>query len=177
MPVFSFDITASQILQSFQPPWLTFIMKCVSVVAAPELLIIIFLVIAGYFMYQRDVIRGKYLVILLSGNLLTPMLKALIARPRPNDGLAVILTHNSGYSFPSGHALGIVIFCSAILLINNKRFSLLTFLLSAIIILIVGYSRIYLGAHWITDVAAGLIIGLGWSLLCRILFLPSTAKR
>jgi undecaprenyl-diphosphatase len=99
------------------------------------------------------------------GGLLNVALKAFFARARPE--LAEALRHASGYSFPSGHAMGSTIVFGALAYLAlrilptwRERAAALAFAVSMIIA--IASSRIYLGVHWISDVAAGIVAGLIW---------------
>lgn len=102
--------------------------------------------------------------------------KRFIQRPRPvpiYDGLAE-------YSFPSGHAsMSIVLFgFLAILLVQaappawRRGIAFATLLL----ILMISFSRVYLGAHWMSDVAAGLGFGLAWLALLTMMYWRHVAQ-
>ena len=100
-------------------------------------------------------------LIMLSTGIFTLAIKTLIARPRP---LAAIVSIPKNYSFPSGHTLISTVFylTLAYMLVNNKNKNekKLTYFYMFLLILSVGFSRIYLGVHFFTDVTFGLIYGL-----------------
>lgn len=87
------------------------------------------------------------------------ILKNIFCRPRP-DGMIVA---EVGYSFPSGHAQGSAAFFVALillLLMNVKRLRIIPLIITCIIIpIVVGFTRIYLGVHYIGDVIAGFALG------------------
>jgi undecaprenyl-diphosphatase len=168
------DLHFSQAIQHFQPGWLNTVMRAVSDVAAPVVLIVITLVLVIYLFLQRKYPSGTTLLILAAGNLLTIILKNIFNQPRPSAPLVHVLTHESSYSFPSGHAIGAVLFAASIgvsiwpRLSRTARSWAVGYL--TIFCLLVGYSRVYLGVHWLTDVVYGFAIGLAWALGCMWLF-------
>ena len=89
------------------------------------------------------------------------ILKDLVARPRPceseflNEFLAFDYPTEDGFSFPSGHMTAISAATLAIFLCFNKKFSWIGFPF----VLIMGASRIYLLAHYPSDVLAGMVVG------------------
>jgi membrane-associated phospholipid phosphatase len=92
------------------------------------------------------------------------LLKAIIGRPRPSAELVRVLDVQSNKSFPSGHALFVTVmlgFLIYLCLTYMRRGMLRTTCLTilALLILLTGISRVYLGAHWPSDVLGGYIIG------------------
>jgi undecaprenyl-diphosphatase len=102
--------------------------------------------------------------IALSSLVLMLILKQLFRRKRP---LAPLLKAARGLSFPSGHAIMAVTFFGLIVYIlshtiqSQALFIILTILLITLILLI-GFSRVYLRVHYASDVMAGFIIGVCW---------------
>jgi|1186.fasta_scaffold32614_2 membrane-associated phospholipid phosphatase len=96
--------------------------------------------------------------------LLNPLAKHAVARPRPlfHDASVVYTT----YSFPSGHTMGTtaVYAALAIILARRTRYGPLAIGGAAAMIVLIALSRIYLGAHYISDVAGGVLLGLAWVL-------------
>ncbi len=87
--------------------------------------------------------------------------KELIQRARPLN----ILINETNSSFPSGHALIAIVFFGMISYLMLKRNiskiqKITTIVISLIIILIIGFSRIYLNAHWLSDILAGYFLGI-----------------
>lgn len=93
------------------------------------------------------------------------VLKNLIARPRPcwrNEDILLLAKVPTDYSFPSGHTL--VSFEAATgIFFANKKWGIPALILASAI----GFSRIYLGVHYVTDVLAGVIIGVLLTILAR----------
>ena len=103
------------------------------------------------------------------GALLNLALKHLFHRQRPV--LENPLVTLSSYGFPSGHTMGATIFYGALALIVSysvRRWSwrFLVGWIAALAIALVGASRIYLGAHYFTDVIGAIAVGLAWLAFC-----------
>ncbi len=107
------------------------------------------------------------LVVIAAGSALLPfVVKLIVARPRPTIGN---LSHLSSLSFPSEHTtqaaaiyLAIAIMLSQTLARGWREAAIA---IGVVIALAVAWSRVYLGLHYPTDVAAGLVLGWGWALL------------
>ena len=96
--------------------------------------------------------------------LLNLLAKQAIARPRPlfHDPSVVTTT----YSFPSGHTMGTTAVYAALAIIVARRTRYAPFVIagSAAMIVLIALSRIYLGAHYVSDVVGGVLLGLAWVL-------------
>jgi len=134
------------------------------------------IVVAGSLVCVYWLVQKKYpLVLIFLGTLIGTeasvyIIKHLVARPRP-FGLAII--REDSFSFPSGHATIAVVFYGFLLLVlwrtlhkHTKRVLLLSYLLW---VFLIGLSRIYLGVHYLSDVLAGYILGIGWLWIASIL--------
>lgn len=107
------------------------------------------------------------LLVIAAGSALLPItVKLFVARPRPT---IEHLSHLSSLSFPSEHTtqaaavyLTIAIMLSAGLTRGWREAAIV---LGVLIALAVAWSRVYLGVHYPTDVAAGLLLGWSWALL------------
>jgi len=114
--------------------------------------------------------RGPALFLLAAmagAGLWSTLLKALVQRARPS--IIEPLVHYADASFPSGHASLAAAFYGALGILLARRLArrLLWIIALALTVLIVGFSRVYLGAHYPSDVLAGYALGFSWlSLLC-----------
>ena len=98
----------------------------------------------------------------ISGEIIKEILKFIFHKERPDISLALI--QENGFSFPSGHAFMSVIFYGMICYFiyqacKNKWQKIILLITTTILIFLIGYSRIYFGVHWISDVLAGWLIG------------------
>lgn len=129
----------------------------------------------------RQRMRHALLVVVAAAGagLLVTLTKNLYQRERPP--LGVRLTVETTYSLPSGHALGsaVVLGVLAVVAILGLRSATARALVAACAVLgtlIIGFSRLYLGAHWLTDVLAGWLLGAAWLALCVTLVRPRTTR-
>ena len=107
-----------------------------------------------------------YLAVTAGGGALLNMeLKRYFARARPD--VAEMLRRSTGYSFPSGHAMGSTVVFGALSYLAFRtalhwKWKTAAPALAITLIASVALSRVYLGAHWISDVAAGIACGTIW---------------
>lgn len=98
--------------------------------------------------------------------LLNPMLKLLFHRPRPE--LAYV--HLETYSFPSGHAAGSASVYALVLYLlaryARRRWQVLCAVCYVVLVASIGFSRLYLEVHYLSDVLAGVSLGGAWAAAC-----------
>jgi membrane-associated phospholipid phosphatase len=146
-------------------PWLTVIMANVTWLGSNWLLLPI--LAAATIVLLRRGNRSAVLAVwtgYLGAIVLYILAKPLVHRPRPPA--ADLIGHASGRSFPSGHATqalaawGVL---AVVLLAGRSRTArTVTLTAATVVVLLVGASRIYLGAHWLTDVLAGYALTAAW---------------
>ena len=112
------------------------------------------------------------LVAVPCGMLLNEWLKLAVHRQRPFvEGAFVDWT---GYSFASGHTMGATLLYGQLLLfvlplLKGHHLRLICVFSAALLVLLVGFTRIALGAHFLTDVVAAMFFGIIWLMLCTLL--------
>ena len=118
----------------------------------------------------------------LSG-LVSSLVKLLINRPRPAKDLVRIIEITREQSFPSGHTLFYTVFFGFLIIIMgnlksvNYYFRISIIVLSSAMILLIPFSRIYLGAHWFTDVLGGALLGVLCLSVLGYFYLPKTETK
>jgi undecaprenyl-diphosphatase len=95
-----------------------------------------------------------------------PGLKSLIASPRPTPEAVAVVVQAGGLGFPSGHAMGAALFYGAITVIApqvfaNRHIARGIQVAAVVMMALIALSRVRLGVHWPSDVAGGLLFGLG----------------
>lgn len=155
------------------PRWLAEVGRDMTTLGGVAFISLLTLTIAGYLWLRR--LYGTLTLLLTSvvgGLIVSSVLKAVFARPRPD--LVPHLSIVSTSSFPSGHAMmSAVVFLTIGTLLGRvvPEFRLKAyFLIIAIVLtLLVGVSRVYMGVHYPTDVLAGWAAGLAWALGCGLI--------
>lgn len=154
------------------PLWLRQVMVDITALGSLAVLTIITTFAAGYLVASRKPALAAFMVgAVVGGALISTLLKAVYARTRPD--LVAHLVGTDSASFPSGHAMNsaVTYLTLAVLLARaEKSVAVRRFLISMAIglTLTIGFSRLYLGVHWPTDVAAGWIVGGLWAAACSL---------
>ncbi len=165
--VIPIDVTITREFQENKSPWLSTSMILVSAFGnKPLLMSAVVLITALIFWYFRLRLEALFIVSLSGVSLLLNVLiKLIVSRPRPSPSLVEIIQMSGGQSFPSGHVMSYVAFWGLLLsfgiILFKKdgwwRYMLL--IISALFVVLVGPSRIYLGDHWASDVLGGYLFG------------------
>ncbi len=150
------------------PSWLASVVTGITHIGDSIFLIVLSVGVLGYGVYQRKKLEVLTLVGCIGGVfLLTPLLKNLFGRPRPD--IVDHLVHASSASFPSGHTLRSAVVYIALFFILQRLLSVHSLTkyspIVGILIVAIGSSRVVLGVHWPSDIIGGWLIAGLWLLL------------
>lgn len=152
------------------PPWLVDVARDITALGSAAVLAVVIAVAVVLLAVARRYRSAVFVAVsAVSGASLTLFLKAWFDRPRPE-----FMPHDlyvSGASFPSGHAtMSTVVYLTlAVLLvrfIDRAGIRIAVLALAVTLSVLVGVTRVYLGVHWPSDVAAGWACGSAWALGC-----------
>ena len=159
--IYFIEITGDVYQKDFITPIAKIITEFGSVVILISIATILFIVIRnkkiGFCIFLNLAIIGA----------LNQILKNIVQRPRPTE---YRLINQSGYSFPSGHSMASVAFYGFLIYlifkkVKNKKVRNTVIFCLALLILLIGISRIYLGVHYTSDVLAGFLISVSYLMI------------
>lgn len=154
------DAAIGQFLQGLRTDWATSAMVGITMTGDMAVLLpVVVLLIAGLVASRQWVMAGTVTAASLAGAIFVPVFKTLLQRARPIP----MYQGADGFSFPSGHStLATIIFGMLALLVAqtiSHRFRGPVYAGFATLIALIGVSRVYLQAHWPSDVLAGMLFG------------------
>lgn len=158
--------------------WLTTSMQRLTWLGSTAVIVPLGLALGGWFMFRRGDWRPLVLLVAAVGGAIATyeIVKPAVGRQRPPA--SEWIGHYGGAAFPSGHATQAVAFfaMAAIVLTAGApiRHRVVLWAAAAGIALIVGFSRLYLGAHWLSDVLGGFALGVAWVALVAAVRLSRT---
>ena len=164
--MFPFELDFLKCLESIRTGFLNTIFQGITILGEETLIIL--LVVTLWFAVNRKLAQ-KVLFITVSSLTVNGIVKNIAQIPRPfTKGISCVRVDTAtGFSFPSGHTQGLATWTTVFALKLKKLwFSILV----AVLILLVGFSRLYLGAHYPSDVVFGIVLGVGIAVLGSILF-------
>ena len=148
-PTNEFDVITSNLLQI---KILGQTAKIISTIFNDKILLLIMVLLSAFLFWIKEAKKAIFIFFSAGfGGLILFIIKYIVQRVRPLPEVF------SGYSFPSGHSTIIVVFFLSLLFIINKK-EILS-MLATFAIIAVPISRVVLGAHFLSDVVAGLLLG------------------
>jgi membrane-associated phospholipid phosphatase len=170
-PLVRWDVEFSRWLHEHSNPTLVSAFKLFTLLGSVPFLALLVLAVAFLLLRRREVKQAALLCLGALGiEILFSILKLVFHRPRPE--LAYV--HLDTYSFPSGHASGsagiyAILFYLAARRLSMSAKAILAFAYVALVGLI-GFSRLYLEVHYLSDVLAGITLGIGWAAGCLVIY-------
>ncbi len=161
-----FDESIRNYIHQFSGPLATSVMIFFSFLGSPLFLIFSGIIIIAAFWYVKDKRAIALLLITMAGEIILEFgLKQFFERARPDVFFNYPLP--SSFSFPSGHAFGALCFYGILAWLITQKLSrtiikIIIWVTSIMLILMIGFSRLYLGVHYPSDVIAGYAAGLFW---------------
>lgn len=155
------------------PAWLDTVMRDITALGGLTVLGFVTLAVSGLLWFlSRPRSAGILLLAIIGGQIFSHLSKAIFDRPRPD--LVPHGTLVTSASFPSGHSMmaAVVWLTLAAMVTRGQPGRAVRVYITALAIavtLAVGFSRVWLGVHWPTDVLAGWAAGAAWALICRAL--------
>ncbi len=165
--MFGFEIEILQFFESIRTEGLTRLVELVTMFGEETLMII--LVAALWFAVDKMMAQRIAFVAVMSLSA-NGILKNLLKVPRPFASGKVTCARPetaTGYSFPSGHVQNFTTWSSLVAIQIRKRWF---YMLVSLLILGVGFSRMYLGAHYPSDVLVGILLGVSFAVFGNLLF-------
>lgn len=146
------------------------IFNVVTQLGSPVVVVLVFAV-ALYLWHRGDILLlWNWLGANVGGKAIEYVLKSTVHRSRPQYAAAYLYGHS--YSFPSGHTMGSTV-CYLLLAhfiasrpTATSRTRSIAFSVAAAVVIAVGFSRLYLGVHYPSDVLGGFTAGVAWLSVC-----------
>jgi membrane-associated phospholipid phosphatase len=148
---------------------LTQVMAAASNFGSSPSLIVIALAAAGWLVWHGR--RNDSLIVVIGAAsvlVVSPFLKLALERPRPAADEHLVSVDS--WSYPSGHSLNSMVVLGLLTVLAVRSWEggrrVLAAVVGALLVFLVGFSRVYLGVHWPSDVLAGWLLGVMWLTIC-----------
>lgn len=164
--VVSVDLRVHNWFVAQRTPWLTSFFRFMTTLGNTTTIIVVVSLAVGLLIAFRLWFDIAFLLAATIGtSILTTLMKSVVGRGRPE--LVDRLVTATGNSFPSGHSSQAVACYGALAYlasrhVTSRRARIWIGLTAAVLIFLIGISRVYLGVHWPSDVIAGWSLGLCW---------------
>ena len=154
------------------PAWLVRAMVDLTSLGGVAVLTLVTFLAAGFLLSSRKPALALFVLASVGGGALVgTLLKSLFLRARPD--VVPHLVQVDSASFPSGHAMNsavVYLTLGALLArsMGDRRIRGYLLMVSMLLVVLIGFTRIYVGVHWPTDVLAGWAVGAAWAILCSV---------
>jgi undecaprenyl-diphosphatase len=169
-PLTAFDLRLNNLLHRHATPAGIAVAKAVSLLGSPVVVIGWSVVGCVVLLLRRErVLLVGWITAIAGGGLLDQALKLTFRRPRPVWEAPIAIAQ--GWSFPSGHAMGSLVAYGMlayllILHLRSLRAKAAVVAGALLLVLAIGFTRLYLGVHYFSDVVAGYAAGTVWLAVC-----------
>ena len=176
-PLVRADRAVFHLLQSLRVPAVDQVMVAITELGDARVVVPVLLAVLAWLAWQRAWRAAAYGVVAVAGaSLFAFLFKITLQQPRPE-----MIYHGwSRYSFPSGHATASVALYGFLVVLLCREFGararLAVTLAAVLFVSAIAFSRLYLGAHWLSDVMAGLAFGVAWMALLGIVYLQHARR-
>ncbi len=171
-PLVRADQGLYQLMQGLRTPWGDKLMVFVTELGDGVVIAPVAIAVLAWLIWRKSWRAAKYWVAAIGfGQIAATIIKFALQRPRP---LAELYDGLSTYAFPSGHATMSMVAYGFLAALTASQFARsrrwIVYAVAATLISVIAASRLYLGAHWLSDVIGGLTLGLAWVCLLAIAY-------
>ncbi len=166
------DAAVLRLVALVRRPWLNGVAMDLTALGSP-IVVAIFTVSVGAILVVKGDRRGATILAISSfaAALLTSVTKRLLERPRPE--IVPRLVEVTGLSYPSGHSLASAAVYLTAAFVVARHVSLVRervagVVFTAVLVVTIGVSRVYLGVHYPSDVFGGVLLGTAWALMMGV---------
>ncbi len=170
--VLPLDLLSYHELQEEASPPFNVLMQTVSSMGEITVAAVLIAISVSFFALRREWLEAFFMLATTSNLFLTLALKELIHRARPfpvAESSSGFMQGVNQYSYPSGHVLFFVVFFGFFAYLAGIHFRgkmrAIVIAICFTLIVLIGPSRVFLGAHWASDVVGGYLIGTIWLIL------------
>ncbi len=161
---FAIDKPILLAIHQLASPTMDAVMVGITRAGDPHVVVPLTAIIFGLLLWKRLFLEARFFALnAFGGAVLSYCLKLAFSKQRPQLWESAITEVT--YSYPSGHALGSIVmygFSSYLIARLYPRYAKVSYAIATALILAIGFSRLYLGVHWPTDIVGGYCIGLLW---------------
>lgn len=169
------DVLVSTWVQRATIPGIDYLVEFLNWVGRPIPLALLTGLVAIGLMSRRRYAEAILILPATGTHAVNAILKNVIQSPRPGNEHVTIHDQAAGFGFPSGHTMAVVVFCGVVAylawrLIERRRYQYAVHACVALAVIGIGFSRIYSGAHWPSDVLGGYLWGTFYTGALVLLF-------
>lgn len=158
------DIEITRAIQQIDSPAMFWLMIVVSAFGYPPWNVLLFVAAVGGLWLRGFRREAGYSILSLGAGIISAAVKLLVNRDRPTGDLVLVVTQQLDFSYPSGHVTTYVSFFGFLfflfyILFHPALWRTVMLWALAVLIALIGLSRVYLGNHWASDVLGGYALG------------------